>query len=281
MLLENVTRLDSCIFLETLLKDRGVETAQRISEPAGHALEERVGAQALSLDLKPALLACMTGRESRRWTVAELDERLNNLGVKCSKPAIIGALAELELEMALCPWIPWTLAEHGTEWNLAPKSELLGLLSGVRKLPGISADALTDEHKAVLLVTIGHRRKGGVSKTRIGEILRLNPDVYLDDLRQKGLVYPSPGRGTILWRPTPEALLSLGFRSWSDIPELKELEQWFESQKTFHTNEEKLANVGPALARAEKIGSRRRRREIERRASVPKIPDRGALPEAA
>jgi hypothetical protein len=273
--------LDSCIFLETLLKDPGVETAQGISEPAGQALEERVGTQALSLDLKPALLACMTGRESRRWTVAELVERLNNLGVKCSKTAIIGALAELELEMSLCPWIPWKLAEHGTEWNLAPKSELLELLSGVRKLAGISADALTDEHKAILLVTIGHRRKGGASKTRISEILRLNPDVYLDDLRQKELVYASPGRGTILWRPTPEALLFLGFRSWSDIPELRELEQWFESQKTFHTDEEKPTNVGPASARAEKIGSRRRRREIERRASVPKIPDRGALPEAA
>jgi hypothetical protein len=32
---------------------------------------------------------------------------------------------------------------------------------------------LSEEHKAVLLVVIGHRQKGGVSKRRVGEILGL------------------------------------------------------------------------------------------------------------
>ena len=70
-----------------------------------------------------------------------------------------GALGELELEISLCPFLPWSLVEHGTEWSLAPKSELLELLSGVRKLPGISSGTLTDEHKAVLLVVIGYRQE--------------------------------------------------------------------------------------------------------------------------
>ena len=86
-----------------------------------------------------------------------------------SKPAVIGALAELELEISLSSWLPWTLTENGSEWSLVPKSALLALLSGIRKLPDVCADTLTDEHKAVLLVVIGHRRIGGVSKTGIGE----------------------------------------------------------------------------------------------------------------
>ena len=33
------------------------------------------------------------------------------------------------------------------------------------------------------------------------------------------------------WRPTPSPLLALGFRSHTDIPALKELEEWFETEK--------------------------------------------------
>ena len=62
---------------------------------------------------------------------------------------MLGALGELELEISLCLWLPWNLAEHGTEWTLAPKNDLLEMLSGIRRLPGASADSLTDEHKAV------------------------------------------------------------------------------------------------------------------------------------
>jgi hypothetical protein len=246
-----------------------VETPLDSSKPPREALEELIGAQALSTDLKPALLACLTGRESRRWTVAELSERLNNLGVRCSKPAVLGALGELELEISLCPFLPWILVEHGTEWSLAPKSHLLELLSGIRKLPGISADTLTDEHKAVLLVVIGHRRKGGVSKTRIGEILSLDAAPYLQELRKSELVYTAPGMELNWWRPTPEALLALGLRSGSDIPELKELERWFDSQSLFPTDVKKQENVDPILEKAQASRARKRRRELERRASAP------------
>ena len=86
-----------------------VQTARRPnSKPEREALEELIGAQALSADLKTAIVACLTGAESRRWTIAELSGRLNNLGVHCSKPAVSGALGELALEISLCPFLPWT-----------------------------------------------------------------------------------------------------------------------------------------------------------------------------
>jgi hypothetical protein len=88
--------------------------------PYRDALEELIDAQALSANLKPALVACLTGAESRRWTVGELLGRLNNLGIHCSKAAVLGALGELELEISLCPFLPWSLLEHGAEWTLTP-----------------------------------------------------------------------------------------------------------------------------------------------------------------
>jgi hypothetical protein len=230
-------------------------------------LEELIGAQALNTELKPALLACLTGRESRRWTVIELYDRLNNLGIRCSKPAMVGALGELELEISLCSWLPWNLVERGSEWALLPKNDILELLSGIRRLPVASADSLTDEQKAVLLVVIGHRRKGGVSKTRIGEILRLDAAPHLEELRRSELVYTAPGKELNWWRPTPEALLALGLRSASEIPALKELEGWFDSQSRFPTHRE--VKVEPILEKAQAYGTRKRRRELERRASAP------------
>ena len=121
----------------------------------------------------------------------------------------------------------WNRMEPGS------KKRFAGALSGIRSLPGISAGTLTDEHKAVLLVVIGHRRKGGVSKTRIGEILSLDATPYLGELSKRELIYAAPGRELNWWRPTPEALLALGLRSITEIPELKELENWFDSQKSY------------------------------------------------
>jgi hypothetical protein len=218
-----------------MIQNPAMETTLSDSQPKGEGLEQLIRTQALTTGLKPAVLACLTGTESRRWTIAELSDRLHNLGIRRSKPAIVGALSELELEISLCSWLPWTLIENGTEWSLVPKSELLALLSGVRKLPGVSADTLTDEDKAVLLVVIGHRRTGGVSKTRIAQILKLDAAPCLEKLRGKNLVYTAPGKELIWWRPTPEALFALGLRSTADIPELRELEQWFDSQKSFGT----------------------------------------------
>jgi hypothetical protein len=247
-----------------------VETPVENGKPMRQALEELIGAQALSADLKTAIVAALTGRESRRWTVGELFDRLNSLGVRCSKPAVAGALGELELEFALCPFLPWNLVEQGTEWTLTTKTELLELLSGVRKLPGISSNTLlTDEAKAVLLVVIGYRKKGGVSKTRIGEILKLDPAPYLEDLSNRELIYTDPGKELSWWRPTPEALLALGLRSYSDIPELKELERYFDSINSGN-DEERQANLEPILEKAKNSQARKRRRELERRSSVPR-----------
>src|SRR4029077_11222520 len=91
-------------------------------------------------------------------------------------------------------WAPWRLLERGTEWILEPKSELVTLLSGVRGLPLKEAKILSEEHKAVLLVVIGYRQKGGVSKARVGEILGLDASSYLDDLLSQGFIYCDPSR---------------------------------------------------------------------------------------
>ena len=58
----------------------------------------------------------------------------------------------------------------------------------------------------MLLVTIGYRQKGGVSKTRVGEILGLEAAFYLDELLSQGLIYCDPSRELNFWRPTSEAL---------------------------------------------------------------------------
>jgi hypothetical protein len=232
-------------------------------------MDQVVGAQALTTPLKAALLACLTSQESRRWTVAEICGRLNNLSIPCSKVAVIGALGELALDISRSPWTPWTLFEVRSEWILQPKSEILGLLSGIRRLPPKAAVDLSDEHKAVLLVVIGHRRKGGVSRTRISDILKLDAGPYLDQLAELDLVYTAPGKELNWWRPTPAALLALGLRSYTEIPELKELEHWFEAQTTFRTSAERIANADPLLQKAEKTSSRRQRRQLVRRSSAP------------
>jgi hypothetical protein len=149
---------------------------------AGQPLEERVEIQALNVDLRETVMACLSGGESRCWTVGELVERFKNLGVCATRASVTAALAELGVELELSSWAPWRLLERGTEWILAPKSELLELLSGVRRLPLKEAKILSEEHKAVLLVVIGYRQKGGVSKSRVGEILGLEASFYLDDL---------------------------------------------------------------------------------------------------
>jgi chromosome segregation and condensation protein ScpB len=225
-------------------------------------LEELVEDQALSIDLKEAVMACLCGRESRRWTIGELVERLWALGLSCSRARVTGALAELEVELELCAWAPWKLLERGTEWILTPKSELLALLAGERRLP--VKDPLSDEHKAVLLVVIGYRRKGGVSKARVGEILGLEASRYLDDLLRQELIYSDLSRKLNFWRPTQSALLALGFRSHTDIPALKELEEWFDTQKEIRA----IAKLDPFFEKTRKLASRRLKRELERRGTL-------------
>jgi chromosome segregation and condensation protein ScpB len=231
---------------------------------AGRPLEELVEIQALGVDLREAVMACLSGGESRRWTVLELVERFKNLGICASRASVTAALAELGLELELSSWAPWRLLERGNEWILEPKSELVALLCGVRRLPLKEAKILSEEHKAVLLMTIGYRQKGGVSKTRVGEILGLDASSILDDLLSFGLIYCDPSRELNFWRPTPSALLALGLRSHTDIPALKELEEWFDSQKEIRI----IATLDPFFERTRKLASRRLKREIERRGTL-------------
>jgi chromosome segregation and condensation protein ScpB len=228
---------------------------------AGQPLENLVEIQALSIDLREAVMACLSGGESRRWTVGELVERFKNLGVSASRAGVTAALAELGLELELSGWAPWRLLERGTEWILEPKSELVALLSGVRGLP--LKEILSEEHKAVLLVVIGYRQKGGVSKARVGEILGLEAASYLDDLLSQGLIYCDPSRELSFWRPTQSALLALGLRSHTDIPALKELEEWFDMKEM-----RAIAKLDPFFERTSKLASRRLKRELERRGTL-------------
>ena len=79
----------------------------------------------------------------------------------------------------------------------------------VRRLPVKETKILSEEHRAVLLVIIGYRQKGGVSKARVGEILGLDASSYLDDLLSQGLIYCDLSRELNFWRPTQSALLHL------------------------------------------------------------------------
>lgn len=234
---------------------------------------EVIGAQALEVDLRVAVMACLSGGESRRWTVGELVERLKGLGIGASRPQVTAALADLKLELELAAWAPWRLVERGTEWILVPKSELLALLAAVRKLP--AQGPLSEAHKAVLLVIIGHRRKGGVSKTRIGDILKLDPAPLLDELLSQELVYCDRSREVNFWRPSQSALLALGLRSSSDIPALKELEEWLE---VLGTKGGAPTELDSYFQRNKKLHSRRLKRELERRASLRGAAAAGAGP---
>ena len=80
----------------------------------------------------------------------------------------------------------------------------------------------------------------------------------------QGLIYCDPSRDLNFWRPTPSALLALGLRSHTDIPALKELEEWFDSQKEMRGT----AELDPFFERTSKLASRRLKREIERRGTL-------------
>jgi len=82
----------------------------------------------------------------------------------------------------------------------------------------------------VLLVVSGTAKRRGVSKRRVGEILGLEASSYLDDLLSQGLIYCDPSRELSFWRPTPSALLALGFAS-HPTSGAQELEAWFDTQK--------------------------------------------------
>jgi hypothetical protein len=68
------------------------------------------------------------------------------------------------------------------------------------------------------------------------------------------------------WRPTPSALLALGLRSCTDIPALKELEEWFDALAS--KQEPVPQSLDSYFARTKNLQSRRRARELERRETV-------------
>jgi hypothetical protein len=68
---------------------------------AGRPQEERIEIQALNVDLREAVMACLSGGESRCWTVSELVERFKNLGVGATRARVTAALAELAVELEL------------------------------------------------------------------------------------------------------------------------------------------------------------------------------------
>src|SRR5262249_30705971 len=69
------------------------------------------------------------------------------------------------------------------------------------------------------------------------------------------------------------ALLALGLRSSSDIPALKELEDWFESLATKSAAASAPhAELDSYFARTRNLQSRRLKRDLERRQSVTSLP---------
>jgi len=98
----------------------------------------------------------------------------------------------------------------------------------------------------------------------VGEILGLDASRYLDDLLSQGLIYCDPSRELNVWRPSQSALLALGLRSYTDIPALKELEEWFDTKEEFRG----IAKLDPFFEKTSKLASRRLKRELERRGTL-------------
>ena len=78
----------------------------------------------------------------------------------------------------------------------------------------------------------------------------------------QGLIYCDPSGELNFWRPTQSALLALWLRSHTDIPALKELEEWFDARAS------KPESLDSYFARTKSLQSRRLKREMERRESL-------------
>ena len=70
--------------------------------------------------------------------------------------------------------------------------------------------------------------------------------------------------GEILELEASYYLTGVGLRSSTNIPALKELEEWFDSQKEMRG----IAKLDPFFERTSKLASRRLKREIERRGTL-------------
>ena len=88
--------------------------------------------------------------------------------------------------------------------------------------------------------------------------------------QKRELVYTAPGKELKWWRPTRRRSWPWACAAYSDIPALKALEHYFDSQASFQNDTQKEANLEPIFEKAQTSLSRRRRRELERRASLPR-----------
>ena len=131
----------------------------------------------------------------------------------------------------------------------------------------------------MLLVVIGYRKKAGFHRPGLGRFWASRQLLTLRIFAKRSWSTRRPARNSTGGGPTPEALLALGLRSYSDIPELKELERYFDSTKSFGNDNEREANLEPLLEKAKTSQARRRRRELERRSSVPRGLEPASRPE--
>ena len=95
------------------------------------SLETLLETQAVSVDLREAVMACLSGRESRRWTIAELVERFKNLGVCASRASVTAALAELGLELELSS--SRAVAPARTRDRMDPGAQIRALRASFRR----------------------------------------------------------------------------------------------------------------------------------------------------
>ena len=98
---------------------------------AGQPLEELVEIQALDVDLREAVMACLSGGESRCWTVGELVERFKNLGLCATRASVTSALAELGLELELSS--SRAVAPARTRNRMDPGAQIRALRASFRR----------------------------------------------------------------------------------------------------------------------------------------------------
>ena len=76
-------------------------------------------------------MACLSGGESRCWTIAELVERFKNLGVCATRASVTAALAELALELELSS--SGAVAPARTRNRMDPGAQIRALRASFRR----------------------------------------------------------------------------------------------------------------------------------------------------
>ena len=210
-------------------------------------------------------MACLSGGESRRWTIAELVERFKNLGVCASRASVTAALAELALELELSG--SRALAPARTRNRMDPGAQIRALRASFRR-QAAPIKRGKDAFRGTQGRTPGRLRsspKRGCLQNQGGGDTGARGLFYLDDLLSFGLIYCDPSRELNFWRPTPSALLRSGFA----VPHRhsrrsKSSKSGSRRRKRCQT----IAKLDPFFERTSKLASRRLKREIERRGTL-------------